>query len=227
MSNIHNLYSTLNGISFFNIVGVGNFPSDYFPIDLSINSKLIKNLDLTNSSEMELLINQYLKKNKSKVAYGGYLENRNLYQRSDYFNSRDENERTIHLGIDFWCAAGTSVFAPLDGIIHSFQYNTNFGDYGPTIILSHVLEGIVFYTLYGHLSLDSLEELQVGKQIKKGDKVAFLGDSSINGNYAPHLHFQLILDMQGKLGDYPGVCAKNEVDFYQSNCPNPLFLLGL
>ena len=50
------------------------------------------------------------------------------------------------------------IHAALDGTIHSFQNNTALGDYGPTIILSHEIEGFKFHTLYGHLSEASLNE---------------------------------------------------------------------
>jgi hypothetical protein len=64
-----------------------------------------------------------------------------------------------------------------------------------------------FYTLYGHLSLDSLD-LTLGAVYKKGQQIATLGDSAVNGDYSPHLHFQVIKNMGTKVGDYPGVCKK-------------------
>jgi hypothetical protein len=46
---------------------------------------------------------------------------------------------------------------PLGGMVHSFAYNDQFGDYGATIVLLHQLDGMPFYTLYGHLSLKILQ----------------------------------------------------------------------
>jgi hypothetical protein len=54
-----------------------------------------------------------------------------------------------------------------------------------------------------------------------------LGDTSVNGDYPPHLHFQIIKDIQGYQGDYPGVSSKKDLDFYRNNCPNPNTLLKL
>jgi len=51
--------------------------------------------------------------------------------------------------------------------------------------------------------------------------------SPINGDYAPHLHFQIIIDMEEKTGDYPGVCSENKLEFYKNNCPNPNLLLKI
>jgi len=111
--------------------------------------------------------------------------------------------------------------------VHSFKNNTNFGDYGPTIILKHRIENIEFYTLYGHLSLESIENLNVGQTFKQGEQIATLGDAKVNGDYPPHLHFQIIKDMQDYVGDYPGVCSKQDLEFYMQNCPNPEILFKL
>ena len=169
------------------------------------------------------------KSKKAKIAIGGYLEKRNLYKRSKHFNKQTDpnDERNIHLGVDIWAKAGTKVLAALDGEIHSFKNNTNHGDYGPCIILKHQLEGTVFHTLYGHLSIDSINDVKIGQSVKQGDEIAQLGDSSINGDYAPHLHFQIIKDLHGNSGDYPGVCSLNQLSFFKENCPNPMELLGI
>ena len=136
-------------------------------------------------------------------------------------------QRNIHLGMDLWCNAGTEVLCPIDGVIHSFQDNTHFGDYGPTLILEHCIHEYVFYTLYGHLSRESLQGKQKGKSVATGETIATLGTASVNGDYAPHLHFQIIKDLQGMKGDYPGVCSLEDLDFYTHNCPNPNMLLHI
>jgi len=115
----------------------------------------------------------------------------------------------------------------LDGKIHSFQNNTALGDYGLSIILEHHLQNHTFFTLYGHLSLESLDNKKVGDIVKQGQKIASLGLPPINGDYAPHLHFQIIIDIQNKKGDYPGVCSHKDLNFYAENCPNPNLLLKL
>ena len=200
--------------------------SAYVPISLDENNKELQQFDITSSQAWQQYINAYLKERNVQVAWGGYLEKRNIYKRSIHFNA--DNERNIHLGIDLWCDAGTEVLAVLDGEVHSFQNNTAYGDYGPTIILKHSsVNGMTFYSLYGHLSLESLKNLYAGKKVKKGEVIATLGLAAINGDYAPHLHFQLIKDMRGNTGDYPGVCSEKYLDFYRANCPDPNWLLGL
>lgn len=202
--------------------------SDYVALDLSVTNDELKAVDVSSSEKLEAYINAHIKKNKAKVAYGGYLETRNIYRRSTYFNDTNpETERNIHLGLDLWIAADTPIYTPLDAEVHSFKNNTNFGDYGPTIILKHNINTIEFYTLYGHLSLASIENLSVGQHFKQGDQIAALGDASINGDYPPHLHFQIIKDIQAYVGDYPGVCAKVDLEFFSGNCWDPNLLLGL
>jgi len=200
---------------------------DYIPINISSKNKELQKIDVSSSTEWQHYIEAYLKKNNAKVAYGGYLEVRDIYKRSAYFNTEKEEPRNIHLGIDFWCKAGTKVVSVLDGEIHSFNNNKNFGDYGPTIIVKHFVEGTTFYSLYGHLSLESIENIFVGQKVEKGQEIARLGEASVNGDYAPHLHFQIIKNMGDYKGDYPGVCAKKDITFYKENCPNPAILLGL
>ena len=201
---------------------------DFVSIDLSVKNKALDLFDISVSNNLDSFINDFIQERKAKVAFGGYLEKRSLYKRSTYFkNESKENERNIHLGVDLWCNAFTPVFAPLDATVHSFNNNTNFGDYGPTIILKHSINNVEFYTLYGHLSTDSISNLYVGKTIKKDEKIGVLGTADVNGDYPPHLHFQIIKDMQGFVGDYPGVCSKTDLAFYKINCPDPNILLKL
>jgi len=196
-------------------------------LDLAVSNPDLNKFELNNIAAFETYLGQQRKKFDSKIAFGGYLEKRNLYQRSSLFKYKDTEERNIHIGIDLWTQAGTAVICPLDGLIHSFKNNTSIGDYGPTIILKHQLENDVFYTLYGHLSLESLENLKTGMSFKKGQQLASLGNPSENGDYAPHLHFQIIKNIADYDGDYPGVCSESDLDFYLQNCPNPNLLLKI
>ncbi|WP_299251583.1 peptidoglycan DD-metalloendopeptidase family protein [uncultured Lacinutrix sp.] len=202
--------------------------SDYTPIDLSEANTDLQNFDISSSKDWDTYITNYLNKRNKKVAFGGYLEKRGIYNRSDYFNNPNpETERNIHIGLDLWIAAGTSVLAAFNGEVHSFNDNTNYGDYGPTIILKHELEGFVFYTLYGHLSRESLTSIKVGEKVSEGQTIAYLGKAEVNGDYAPHLHFQIIINIQDKVGDYPGVSSLIDLDFYKENTVNPEAVLGL
>ncbi|WP_417214519.1 peptidoglycan DD-metalloendopeptidase family protein [Bizionia sp.] len=206
-----------------------NIPlSKYVSIDLSEQNLSLHTFDVSSSQAWAVFINDYCHQKRAEVAYGGYNEKRNIYKRSTYFNQQNaDTERNIHLGLDLWIAAGSAVLSPLEGVIHSFANNANYGDYGPTLILEHQINDVVFYTLYGHLSLDSLTDKKVGAAVKQGEQIATLGAAKVNGDYAPHLHFQIIRDLEGFEGDYPGVCNKKNLDHFLQNCPDPNLLLKL
>jgi peptidoglycan LD-endopeptidase LytH len=161
-----------------------------------------------------------------KYGIGGYLEDRIVYNVHQHFTNQLQ-PRTIHLGIDIWGDEGTPIYAPLGGMIHSVAYNNTKGDYGATVILQHQLETLQFHTLYGHLSLQSIANLTEGQYINRGNVVGYFGNKNENGGWPPHLHFQVIEDLELKEGDYPGVCSKDELQKYLANCPNPDLILTL
>lgn len=197
-----------------------------FVFDITQNNKELLTIDMGNAEAFSKYIFEKLQQHKTAVGVGKYNEHRTMYKWSSLFSGKDEL-RTVHLGIDIWVAAGTALFAPLDGKVHSFQNNKGAGDYGPTIILEHTLNEITFYTLYGHLSLESLDSLFVGKTLKKGDALAFVGEYPINGNYPPHVHFQVMVDMLGKKGDFPGVASLTTREHYLGICIDPNLILQL
>ena len=173
-------------------------------------------------------INKHIEGAGAAYAIGGYDELRVVYSISEVFNAVVANEepRRRHLGTDIWGKAGTPVYAPLNGIIHSQAFNNQYGDYGATIILEHMLDGIKFHTLYGHLSEADLK-YNAGDSIPRGRQFCHLGDLHENGNWPPHLHFQLIIDIGDYHGDYPGVCTEKDRWKYLNNCPDPDLLLNL
>lgn len=203
------------------------FYSDYTPIDLSVSNSDLAQIDISNPEDFERYIENYLKNKNAKIAFGGYNEIRNLYKQSKLFNDRQADERNIHIGMDLWAKTGTTILAALDGIVYGFANNYGKGNYGPTIILEHTIENQNFYTLYGHLSLESIEDLETGSSFKKGQQLATLGDSSVNGDYAPHLHFQIIDNIGENFSDYPGVCSQKDLNYYLDNCPDPNLLLKI
>lgn len=206
------------------------FPvSGYTHVDLSIHNPELTGEQLASDAAFSDFLSAYLKTRRKDLAWGGYNEKRGLYRRSELFSAKVEEEeiRNIHLGIDIWVDAGTPVLAALSGRVHSFANNAGFGDYGPTIILEHQFQGQNFFTLYGHLSLESLNDIREGQGVDKGQQIATLGTPSENGNYAPHLHFQIMRELQGRRGDFPGVTSIKELEEYLEVCPDPNLLLKI
>lgn len=173
-------------------------------------------------------INHKLRSANAKFGIGGYNEYRELYIRSRVFDSEaGEEPRRLHLGIDIWGKPYTAVMSPWEGIVHSFAFNNYFGDYGATLVISHNIQGISFHTLYGHLSLNSIKNYREGENVRKGDIIGEFGIPMENGQWPPHLHFQVIIDMEDWRGDYPGVCKHSEGEKYLENCPDPDLILQM
>ena len=197
---------------------------DFTASNKELTGAIVENIDLFSA-----YITKQLHAAGAKYGIGGYNEHRTVYSRSKVFDAAEPGEepRRLHLGIDIWGDAGTTVFAPMDGMVHSFAFNDQYGDYGATIIVYHEIDGHSFHSLYGHLSLKDLDGLTEGKKIKAGELIAHFGEPNENGHWPPHLHFQLIMDMEGKKGDYPGVCKFSEREKYLDNCPDPDMILNL
>jgi len=198
----------------------------FFNLDLSVNNKELNEVDIFSTSELSKYINKKLTQTKTKFAVGGYAEDRFVYLKSKHFG-KGTNARTIHIGVDVWCEEYTNIFAPLLSKIHSFKFNNNLGDYGATIFLEHLLEETVFFTLYGHLSKNSLNNISVGDEIEKGEKFAVIGNEFENGNWPTHLHFQIIADMMENIGDFPGFVNKHNKDKFLKLCPNLNLILNI
>ncbi|HEU5366821.1 MAG TPA: aminotransferase class III-fold pyridoxal phosphate-dependent enzyme, partial [Ktedonobacterales bacterium] len=200
--------------------------------DLSIGSPEVPNLaEATDVERFTRRLFNRLDTANIKVGIGRYNEARLIYT-TDLFKvpGNDGPEwRTVHIGLDIFMEAGSPVLAPLDGVVHSFCNNTALLDYGPTIILQHTIaeQRLTFYTLYGHLSEDSLDGLYEGKPIAQGTPIARIGNYPINGNWPPHLHFQIITDLLGRTGEFPGVARPSQRDLWLSLSPDPNLIVGI
>ncbi len=209
-----------------NVLNISFTNNDVWVPDLTENNTELERINLDDPEEFGTWLNCKIISHGKKLAVGGYGEDRVVYKRSKHFG-QGPDARSIHLGIDLWAKSGTQVIAPFDATIHSFQNNANHGDYGGTIILEHHIEGFRFYTLYGHLSLDSLQHKEEGMEVKAGDIFAQLGAPTENGGWPPHLHFQLIRDMGNQKGDFYGVASPQEKDERLHMCPDPNYILNL
>jgi murein DD-endopeptidase MepM/ murein hydrolase activator NlpD len=210
----------------FYVMGEALNAENAVSLDFTDANGSLRGVDLSNTRALDEFVFQQLHRAGKAYGYGGYLEKRDIYRRSQVFATAQEDFRNIHLGIDIWTAAGRPIFAPLDGKVHSFQDNEGFGNYGPTVILEHLVEGKILYSLYGHLRRNDLQSLQVGKILQAGEAFCQVGPYPENGDWPPHLHFQLIWDLDGNWGDYPGVAAEKDLDYFRQNCPNPAPLIG-
>jgi murein DD-endopeptidase MepM/ murein hydrolase activator NlpD len=159
---------------------------------------------------------------------GSYLEKRSVYATPQFADVASPEWRTMHLGIDVFAPAGTSVYAPLAGRVLHLTYNADPLDYGHTLILEHDAGGVPFYTLYGHLGASLPTLLAKGETVAAGQLIAHLGDWHENGGWAAHIHFQVMTDMLDQnVGNFFGVGHESLSDVWSEICLDPNLILRL
>ncbi len=241
-----------NAPNFASVVGVDVRRAPVHVFDLSVGSLELGLPDeLATTAAFTRQLFDQMAVAGAAVGIGRYDEARLIYTAEEFktIGAEGPEYRTVHLGLDFFLPAGSPVYAPLDGVIHSFQDNTARLDYGPTIILEHKIsphpnppplrertvreraevpllspaqgDELTFYTLYGHLSRESLAGLQVGMPVAKGAQIATIGDYPINGDWPPHLHFQIITDLLERQGEFPGVARPSDRAVWRALSPDP------
>jgi 4-aminobutyrate aminotransferase-like enzyme/Ser/Thr protein kinase RdoA (MazF antagonist)/murein DD-endopeptidase MepM/ murein hydrolase activator NlpD len=165
----------------------------------------------------------------AQLAIAGYGEDRAVYTGDQFRTAASPERRTRHLGVDLFVAAGTPLHAPLPGRVLSVADNAGPKDYGPTVILEHEAGpgGARFWTLYGHLARETLARVSAGQAIAAGERLGSIGDPSVNGGWAPHLHVQLITDRLDLTGDFPGACQPSLWSVWRRISPDPELILRL
>lgn len=200
-------------------------------LDLSVGSPFL-GADPAQAVESRMTprIRAAVREAHASIAIGRYNEARAVYTSTLFGNSSNptEERRTIHLGMDLFAEPGTPVFAPFDAAIHAYAENLAPFDYGPVIILRHSAgDELEFFTLYGHLSRESLSSLQVGERVARGQRFARIGSAEENGGWSPHLHFQIVLDLLELSTDFPGVSMHSQREVFSGISPDPNLIFGI
>ncbi len=115
-------------------------------------------------------------------------------------------------------------------MVHGFENADRHHDYGPVIVLRHVTtdtEPVEFFTLYGHLTRDSLDGLRVGQRIARGQQFARIGSAHENGHWWTHVHLQVVVDMLDVPCNVNGAARASQRRVWRSLCPDPNLLLGI
>ncbi|MBI1379065.1 MAG: aminotransferase class III-fold pyridoxal phosphate-dependent enzyme [Frankiales bacterium] len=202
-----------------------------FHLDLSVGSDLFGAADVSaDPARFDALIRRDVDGDPDAVGVGGYGEARLLYTAPEFAVGDDPatERRTVHLGTDVWTRAGTAVHAPLAGRVRRVCENTARLDYGPLVVLEHATgDGEPFWSLYGHLAVETLDHLREGDAVAAGDVIGWVGEPPRNGDWAPHVHVQVILDLLGLDEDYPGVAVPSQRATWLALSPDPGLLLGL
>ena len=201
--------------------------------DFSVGSKFLgADPAAADPARISTRISEEMKRTGATVGVGRYDEARAIYTSALFgTGSPVEERRTIHLGIDLLVPAGSAVRAPLDGVVHAMAHNEAPLDYGPVVILRHSFDTVggaqEFFTLYGHLTLQTLSGLRAGQKVARGEEFAEVGATQENGGWMPHLHFQVIGDLLDYGTDFPGVSRASERAVWTSLSPDPNLLLGI
>ena len=210
------------------------FPSverkEVYLLDLSVSSTWIGHRSDFNDLDLfQFKIDKLQKEHPNKIIAGGYLEPRPIYTSTAYdkIGNYGRESRTVHLGVDFWLPTHTPVHALFDGEVVVAVDDVGDKEYGGLLILKHQIDDFEFYTLYGHNTPESILKHAVGDQIQKGQKISELGNYPENGNWAPHLHFQIMLSLLDYKDDFPGVAYPNQLNVWKSLCLDPNLLFKL
>ena len=198
--------------------------------DLSVGSPVFASPEqATDTRAMTAKLFGALAASGEELGVGRYDEARLLYTGDAFAGAGGEHpeRRTIHLAIDLFREAGSPVTAPLPGMVHSVRDNAARLDYGPAVVLEHTPQGAPpFFTLYGHLGRDSIAGLSPGMPVARGTRIGAIGPPPENGDWPPHVHFQILADALDCDADFPGVAAASARATWLSLCPDPNLILG-
>jgi 4-aminobutyrate aminotransferase-like enzyme/Ser/Thr protein kinase RdoA (MazF antagonist) len=200
-------------------------------LDLGVGSTFLgARPDVVNNPEMRERFSTAMKQAGAAFAVGRYDEPRLVYTSALFGASSNptDERRTVHLGMDLFVEPGTRLRAPLDGVVCVTANNAVPLDYGPLVILQHEAgDAENFFTLYGHLSKETLVGLKAGQRVGRGEEFARVGATEENGGWTPHVHFQIILDLLELGADFPGVACASQRAVWTSLSPDPNLLLGI
>ena len=215
--------------SFAPLIGRDLRTTPVAPIDLSAGSSLVSSEPHENvPAELDRRIARRLAEHGATVGAGGYDEARLIYA---WPNEPAASEpRTLHIGLDLSLAPGSPLHAPLDGVVQGFEDADAHHDYGPVIVLRHRTDDpdpVEFYSLYGHLTRDSLDGLRVGRSIAQGTVFARVGSAPSNGDWWAHVHVQLVTDLLDVPCNVNGAVRASQRVVWKSLCPDPNLILGI
>jgi 4-aminobutyrate aminotransferase-like enzyme/Ser/Thr protein kinase RdoA (MazF antagonist) len=220
-----------SGDSAASILDVDTRTTPSLVFDLSVGSTFLgAKPGGANDPEVSERLSTEMKRAGAAFGVGRYDEPRLVYTSPLFGTSSNptDERRTVHLGMDLFVEPGTRLRAPLDGVVHTVANNSAPQDYGPLVILHHeTSEGGKFFTLYGHLTKETLAGLKAGQRVGRGEEFARVGTADVNGGWMPHVHFQIILDPLELDADFPGVAYASQRAVWTSLSPDPNLLIGI
>ncbi|MBO0341329.1 MAG: peptidoglycan DD-metalloendopeptidase family protein [Bacteroidota bacterium] len=200
----------------------GNFlKGEPYIFDFSSNNPKTLEYNLFDFAEFNDMVFNELDGSSHQWGIGRYLEERKTLLRA--YPNIIEEKRYYHLGLDIIVPYDTPMFSPLDAEVYKTGKETTVGNYGGYIILKHSVNGVVFFSLYGHLKTPL--PVNSGDKIKAGQKFAYIGQESDSGGWFCHVHLQILTQqaIDDGYADWgyisPALLPKVETYF-----PSPYFL---
>jgi murein DD-endopeptidase MepM/ murein hydrolase activator NlpD len=89
-----------------------------------------------------------------------------------------------HLGEDVPASAGTQVLAPVSGWVKEAQFHNG---YGGTVLIESTIDNELVVFVIGHMNTATLLVNQ-GQWVDNGAAIGYVGTSSQNGGWTPHVH---------------------------------------
>lgn len=93
--------------------------------------------------------------------------------------------KKLHAGTDIAVGKGTPLKAAASGVVSTAQ---EMGGYGNVIMVTHVIEGKAYTTVYAHLSSISVSS---GQSVQEGEVIGATGNTG--DSTGPHLHFEVYI----------------------------------
>lgn len=129
------------------------------------------------------------KLNSTQISYmlkfipnGWPIAKSNVTSRFGYRIHPTLRRKEFHRGVDLRAKMKTPVYATADGIVEYAAYHKSSG-FGNLVIIDH---GYGFKTNFAHLNKVAVK---AGQYVKKGDLVAYTGNSGMSNG--PHLHYEI------------------------------------
>ena len=147
------------------------------------------------------------------TSYQGY--------RNDPFNP---SETKFHNGIDLYAPEGTDIVASAQGKVYEVGYSaTGSGNY---VYIEHDINGVKYYSIYAHMSDDSIV-VHAGELVEKKQKIGVIGKTGMATGI--HCHFTIatpklifdeehLIDVNTLIDN--DLYKRNHPDYFENNDPS-------